>query len=249
MSFPTAQRKYTTVIADDHEEALYFLQEFIRVSCPEIELVGVARDGLEAQQMLNAHKPDLALLDIDMPQMTGIEAAVSADHSPLVIFLTAHKEYAIESFQAYTVAFLVKPFKIEDLLAAIEKFKRMWVSPEVKNASLRASEPSLGSLKVSTGNVERFIPCSEIICCEACGKHSVLYTETEFLPLDKSLLELETLLPDNFFKRIHRQHIVNSSFIREIEWLGNSRGRIVLNIPFSQDLIISRENIDKFRDF
>jgi two-component system LytT family response regulator len=110
------------LIADDERPARRFLANLL-ADCPEVEVVGEASNGQEAVELIERLKPDLALLDLQMPELGGLDAArmVAAGALPAIVFVTAFDEYAVEAFELNAVDYLLKPVELERLQAAVER--------------------------------------------------------------------------------------------------------------------------------
>ena len=116
---------------------------------------------------------------------------------------------------------------------------------QISDANNKSSSPIKSEyLKVTFGDSIKFIPFVEIICCEANARYSTVFTLTDQFVSEKSLSELQGIFPPETFFRIHRKHIVNFSFVRELKRAGDRTYSVVLKFPFDKQLVVSRE----FRD-
>jgi two-component system LytT family response regulator len=168
------------------------------------------------------------------------------------VFITAYNTYAIEAFKTMALDYILKPITQEQLGIAIGKFKRLTVPKDIKQLLSDLTEkingPGSGRFRITIGDSVKFIPYDQIICFEADQKYTTVFTkDTQYLT-NKTLLELETQLPKDTFLRIHRKHIVNLNYVLEVKRWFDRKMKVVLNVPFDRELIVSRsytEVIDK----
>ena len=113
----------TALIADDEPHLAQALARQLAALWPELSVLAIARNGLEAAQAITAHTPDLALLDIQMPGLTGLEVAQGIEGSTRVVFVTAFDEYAVQAFEHSALDYLLKPVKAERLARTVTKVK------------------------------------------------------------------------------------------------------------------------------
>ena len=212
------------VIADDEPLALRRLQIALS-DMPEVEIVGIAGDGHSALELIQRLSPDIVLLDIRMPEMSGIQLVEALDHPspPAVIFVTAYDSFAVEAFREGAVDYLLKPLDTERLRVAIDRAR---VSLQTRDASQRIAElrDALTSLQreeadrdkpayeeylwvTSRGHVIR-VPVSDVLWFEADGDYVMIHSEGRDHLIHDSLRDLETRLDPQRFLRVHRSAIV-----------------------------------------
>ncbi len=244
---------YKAIIADDEKMALSRLRRLLTEHFPEIEVAAEASDGITALQLIETHKPHLVFLDIEMPGATGIGVVQSAKHKPFVVFITAYGHYALPAFKTLAVDFILKPVTEDQLAVAIEKFKRMSAPTDysglIAGLADELKERDKNRLTITVGDSIKFVPYEKIICFEADKKYTTIFTTDTTYVTEKSLAELEELLPRDIFLRIHRKHIVNTNYIDEVKRWFDRKLKVVLNVPFSRELIVSRNYVDKVRNF
>ena len=133
------------VIADDEPLALRRLQVALD-AIPEVEIVGVADDGKQALDLIDSLSPDIVLLDIRMPEMSGLELVDALDHPspPAVIFITAYDSFAVEAFREGAIDYLLKPLDEDRLRIAIERAQLALTTRDASLAHLRATRSSDG---------------------------------------------------------------------------------------------------------
>lgn len=220
------------VVVDDEPLAIRGLRISLgRV--PGVELVGEARDGVEALEVIAREKPDIVLLDILMPRMDGLALAetLAVEDGPAVIFVTAYGQYAIEAFELAAVDYLMKPVTLPRLRAAI---KRALTRLEADSArqrvaemqrvieSFRASaagelEGGAGrSLWISDPRGRTRVPLASVDWFEAQRDYVKIHAGAETYIQRGTLADLESKLDASMFQRIHRSAIVNLQAVRAL---------------------------------
>ncbi len=215
--------KFRTLIVDDEAIARSRLRKLLARHEDVVEIVGEAASGPEALEQINSLRPDLLLLDIQMPGLDGFEVLRALSEPPLVIFTTAYDEYALRAFEENSVDYLLKPIEAKRLAAALEKLKKITSKAQDDvQASLQSLLASikprefLRRVKVRLGERVLIIDVGEIACFRAESKYTTLYTRDKEYVIEDSLSSLESRLDPQQFIRIHRSAIVNVAFIQEI---------------------------------
>lgn len=223
------------IIVDDEAPAREELLHLIK-SINDVEVTGTAKDGIEAENLLNTRDADVILLDIQMPGLSGIEVArkmVAKGTETLIIFTTAYDAFAIEAFEVHAVDYLLKPIRLEKLQTAFEivrKRKRSSGKTVNKNSELEVffenfinrQEPKQ-FISVFQGDQIIPIKISTILFAEARGRFVWLCTVDGEFKSNMNFREAEELLlPPRFFI-CHRSFIVNIDAIEAIDlWVNNS---------------------------
>ena len=224
--------RISTMVVDDEPLAAQLLGDYVRQT-PFLSLEGICSSAVEAFSMWQEHPADLLFLDIQMPQMNGLELSRTLGERSRVIFTTAFEQYALEGFRADALDYLLKPISYADFLTAANKAFEWF---ELKRRSVGKPSPAEagpGSIFVKTEYRLRQIELDKILYIEGLKDYVKIYVEDEPRPV-LSLISLKTLeeqLPAERFVRVHRSYIVQPSKIRIIE-----RGRIVFGktyIPVS----------------
>lgn len=195
----------------------------------DINIAGEASGGHEALSMIEETEPDVILLDINMPDINGMRMLQALDDPPAVIFSTAYDEYAVDAFDLEAVDYLLKPYSAERLKKALDRVRRLLTpSQEMK------MQQGAKKIAAENGLTTELVPVEKIVVVRIEEGVVFIITEAgETLTSDKTLSELEEILPpDNFF-RINRQAIVNLEAIEtltplkeggcEISLKGNAR--------------------------
>ncbi len=242
------------LVVDDEAPARAKLVRLLRDD-GRFELAGEADDGIAAVAQIEALRPDLLLLDIQMPGLTGFEVlrAVGPAACPKVVFSTAHDRYALEAFDAHAIDYLLKPYAADRFGAALDKAcaqLRAGASGEVAAIeALLARYPGAGSRYLERLIVKRDdgwvpIPLDRVRRLSAEGKHVRVHeTGGEHL-LRESLGELEARLDPARFVRVHRGDVVNLAFVVRLDALFH--GDSVAELDDGTSVVVSRTHRDAF---
>jgi len=210
------------LIADDEAPARGLLAALLAAAGPEYEVVAQAGNGVEVLAACERHSVDLVLLDIRMPGMDGIEAALALaarPDPPAVVFVTAYDEHALAAFEANAIDYLLKPVRPERLLRALDKAAAL--SGEQQAALAEAGAYLNASYR---GGMLR-IPATEVIFLRADSKYVEVWHAQGMALSEESLRTVEERLPD-LFLRVHRNALVAPGRVRELR--KGSRGQLIL---------------------
>jgi DNA-binding LytR/AlgR family response regulator len=212
------------LIVDDNKMARMALEQLVR-QVPSLELVAECSDAMEADNHLDNTAVDLLLLDIEMPEMTGLELIKKLGQSrPLIIFTTAKKDYAAEAFELNVVDYLVKPIALPRFKQAIEKAAE---ALESNKEEVKLEEQEF--VFVKDNGVLKRISIDEILFLEAMGDYVKVHTAQKFHVVHATLKSIEEKLPSTKFIRVHRSYIVA---INKIDYIQEGTIRIgKINIP------------------
>lgn len=238
--------KLRTLIVDDEAPARERLRRLLAGN-ELIELVGEAKDGVEAVEMIDETSPDMVLLDIQMPVLDGFGVIEALQEPPAIIFVTAYDEYAIRAFEVNALDYLLKPFSQERLNKAIER-----AHEELSTGQEFADRigPLLESLREEKRYAERIavreperilvLDVEEIDWIEARQGQVVVHVGQEEHVLARTLASLEARLDPTLFFRAHRSVIVNLDRVKEIiPWFAGSH-KLRLTTGAEVDLSRSR---------
>ena len=193
---------------------------------PEVEIAGEAGDGLEAVESIRHLTPDLVFLDVQMPGLNGFEVleVVGSQAMPLVVFVTAYDDFALDAFAVEAVDYLLKPFDGGRFRKAFERARRRLAERsgegERLERLLQAVLPQgerLQRLVVRKGERIFLVPVAEVIRLAAAGNYVEVHTEKGTFLLRETMASLERRLDPERFARIHRSEIVNVDAIRELQ--------------------------------
>jgi DNA-binding LytR/AlgR family response regulator len=209
------------LIVDDEELARNLLENYIN-RLPHLQIVGKCADPLEAMQVLQEKTVDLMFLDIQMPELTGVEFLKILTQKPLVIFTTAYKEYALEGYELDIVDYLLKPFRFKRFLQAVNKAGKTLKNEKTEEVNT----PSIPQKKItekpyilvkSDFKIFRIL-YDDILYIESMKEYVAYHTTTNKRTLSLgSLKKLEIDLPSDKFMRIHKSYIVANAKVSALE--------------------------------
>ncbi|MEO7176282.1 MAG: LytTR family DNA-binding domain-containing protein [Saprospiraceae bacterium] len=210
-----------TLIVDDEPLALDILESYIE-KMPDLHLVGRCENAFEANQFLKKETIDLMFLDIQMPQLTGVEFLKSLTQPPLTVFTTAFPNYAVEGFELNAVDYLLKPISLDRFMKAVNKV--MDKMPNRSNnfhATEHEGEPHEGEDFIFVKADKKFVKVKydDILYIEGLKDYVIIRNEKGRVITLQTMKSLEDKLPSKTFKRIHRSYIVNLNKVNAI--LGN----------------------------
>lgn len=205
------------LIVDDEPLAQDVLETYIE-KIPELNLIKKCSNALEANEALKQEKIDLMFLDIQMPQLTGIDFLKTLAKPPLVIFTTAYPNYAIEGFELNALDYLLKPISLDRFMKAVNKAVDQ-LELQRRDAHQTSTEaPVDGEDFIFVKADKKLIKVnySEIIYIEGLKDYVIIRMETQRVITLQTMKSLEDKLPLSMFKRIHRSYIVNINKINAI---------------------------------
>lgn len=216
-------RTLSCIIVDDEPLAVKLMESFV-TKTPDLKLVGSFTDSVEAVSALQEEKPDLLFLDIQMPDMNGMELARIVPKETRVVFTTAFKEYAFESYEVSALDFLLKPIRYNKFIAAVEK-ARQWYGreepsqPAVPTSPIATPNAPLSTLFLKVDGAFRQIAVSDILYVCGMKDYVMFYIDGERKPLITHLTmkSVEDMLPADRFMRVHRSYIVALDKIRSVD--------------------------------
>ncbi len=229
------------IAIDDEPLALGQIKSYIE-RIPFLELVNACQSAVEAMECVSKGNIDLMFVDINMPDLNGLDFVKSLNPCPMVVFTTAYSEYAIEGFKVDAIDYLLKPFGYADLLKAANKALKQSGTMKAEPDSDIREDGDYIFVKADYKIVR--IRIKDIKYVESMSEYVRIYVEGEPKPVITLLTmrKLEDALPEKEFMRVHRSYIVNLSKITEI-----SRMRII----FDKDVYIPVGDLykDKFNEY
>lgn len=207
----------TYILADDDELYREFTQQQLR-AIPDLECICVCENALDTRAALQTNTPDLLVLDVEMPGLSGIQLAKSLKQLPMVVFITSHPHYAAEAFELDAVDYLVKPVSPERMLRAIDKVRLLADIKANTGTDEPISQKDGDSFFIKEKNAFVKIAYADLLYVSSLGDFVNFYLQNG----DKkivlvSMKSLEQQLPATQFLRISRTHIVNKQKVTAVE--------------------------------
>ncbi|KJY82761.1 chemotaxis protein CheY [Vibrio galatheae] len=248
---------FSAVIADDEPVLRHHLNKMLADSWPQLEIVGQAKNGQEALEMVEQLAPDIVFLDIKMPQLDGMSAAkaLSKTHSRTqVVFITAYDEFALQAFEANALDYLLKPLSEQRLDQCIAKLKQRLESElpspphnmaallnQIQQLGQRSAPTYLSWLKASKGDDIHLISVADVLYFKAEDKYVSVFCKEENQTVEyllrTSLKELIQQLNPEHFWQIHRSTIVNVSAVEKVKRVITGKMEVVIGntkLPISR---------------
>ncbi len=239
------------VIIEDEKPAARLLKRKVEnLNCEVIAVLSSVTESIE--WFLSNEHPDLVLVDIQLSDGLSFEIFEQVEIKSSVIFTTAYDEYALKAFKLNSIDYLLKPIDENELKAAIEKFLLLQNKTVFNQQNLNNIYPSNFKKRfvVKTGNIIKIIDVNDIECFYSAFKSSFLTTnESRSFALDDSLENIEKEVSTNDFFRVNRQFLINLKAIKEISIYSNSRLKISLNNYKEEEIIVSREKVQAFKEW
>ena len=247
MSVPSA------LIAEDEVVLRDELQAHLKSLWPELKIVALAANGIEALQALDEQRPDVMFLDIQMPGLSGLEVARQAEGRCHVVFVTAYDAYAVAAFEQGAIDYVLKPYDAARIATAVRRVRqRLHEAPPALDGVLRdlaAAQPPREHLRwinASQGQEVRLITVDEVCYFQADTKYTRVVTANSEALIRRSLKELQDQLDPSCFWQIHRSTIVNANAIAGVS--RDFRGHISVKLKTrSEKLPVSEGHEHLFR--
>ncbi len=210
----TEANTYHCLIVDDEPIAIRVIRNHLS-AFKNLHIVGECRTAMEAFDLLSRNRIDLILLDIQMPQVSGLDFLRNLDHPPKIIFVTAYREYAIEAFDLDVIDYLLKPVSLPRFSKAISRFfERM--NPTSESVVMPNSTHSPESIFLKADKKIHKLRIEDILYVESMGDYVVAHTTDGKIVTKYRISQMEEILPSALFLRIHRSYIVSIAHIKSI---------------------------------
>ncbi|MGD9328266.1 MAG: LytTR family DNA-binding domain-containing protein [Cyclobacteriaceae bacterium] len=219
--------KLSCLVVDDEQLARELLEQYIS-KVPFLELKGLVKNPLEVFEYLEKDTVDIIFLDIQMPDLSGIDLLKSMSSKPIVIFTTAYSEYAIESYELNALDYLVKPFSFERFMKSVNK------AVELIKLKQNSAIPVSGQEYISIHADHKIyrIRLDDILYIEGLREYVSYYTSEKRIVTLASLKNLEETLPESMFMRIHKSYIIPVRKVKAVE--GNMIDLGIKKIPIGR---------------
>ncbi len=238
-----------TVIVEDDAQAIDIIISIVHYYNIEINILGFAQTIEKAKEIIESSKPDLLLLDIELPDGNSLDLLKQLSYKPWVIFITGHSDYIFDSLDYPTIHYLIKPLSADKLIDAIIKYQNivsMFEQTKKTEQDKLKIKKLFEKIAIPTSSGIILVEQSKIVRLEGEGNYSYLYlADGQKILISKTLSTFEQFLPDDLFVRVHKSHLINISYIRTI--LKTSPPYLVMynliEIPISpskKDILISK---------
>ena len=233
-----------TLIVDDEALARERLKRYL-ANLEGVEVIGEAKDGVQAVEMIEAQSPELVLLDIQMPGLDGFGVVEALEDPPAIIFVTAYDQYAIRAFEVHALDYLLKPFSRERLAKAIHRAQKALAEGQDLSAQLRplleglaAEGRYLTRLAVRDRKCIRVLDADRVDWIGVEDEQVMVHVGDQAYTIRRTLTELEARLDPKRFFRAHRSAIVNLDRVQQvIPWF---KGSHVLRLTTGTEVDLSR---------
>ena len=247
----------TALIADDERLMRDQLVLRLQQAWPELEIVGQAKNGIEAVEMIHLYRPDFAFLDIRMPGKTGLEAAAEIGTQTHIVFITAYDQYAVEAFEQGAIDYVLKPADPQRLSVTVQRLRQRLAQGPADLHGLSSLIAQLQKkivdkpdylqwIQASIGAELRLFPVAEILFFQSDEKYTRVQTRNVEALIRKPVRELAEELDPAVFWQIHRSTLVNCSAIDGVT--RDMRGRHLVQIKgLTEKLEVSRSYVHLFK--
>ncbi len=256
----SSNRRPTALIADDEAFLAADLKILVEAAWPELQIIGVCHDGIDALEFIEANRPEVAFLDIRMPGMSGLEVAAQMDYPCQVVFITAYDQYAVQAFEHAAVDYLLKPIDEARLARTIERLRSTVLlradAAQLEQAATDPAQVGLGTahsgqvplrwIRAAVGDEVQLVSVEDVRYFQALDKYTMVVLEAKQLLIRKSIRELLSQLDPGQFWQIHRGSIVNLKFVKTARQ--DENGHLSLSLlGGEQRLAVSRAFAAKFK--
>ena len=244
-----SQKPISVIIAEDEEGNRMFLRNILEQHS-NIEVIGEAANGKELINLAYKLRPQVVFVDIEMPELDGMSAVkelVERNEELVVVFVTAHSDFAVEAFEVSSFDYILKPFKADRVEMTLEKIKRYFSERELDLKKLYNIFKSTDKLYIKCGHELHFIDANSIYYIEKDRKKTVIHTTSGKYETNESISDLEGRLSTVNFFRSHKCYLINLRMIQKIlPWGDNSY--LVKFFSSNNDALISRAKVKMLYD-
>lgn len=206
-----------TLIVEDEASARHTLGAMLHEFCPEVELVGMAENGVDAVKMIRELKPELVFMDIDIPRLSGLDVLdLIKDEMPAVIFVTAHPDHVMKAIKFRPHDYLLKPLHPDELQAATEKVSQYLASTGRLHADTQMAAAVKHRIRLPTSDGYIFMDQEQIVALMATGSYTTIFTaEAKPLVVAVHLKVIAAWLNEQLFFRCHHSYVINLNRIKK----------------------------------
>lgn len=236
------------IIVDDEHYCCDTLETMLHKYCPDVELIAVSHSGEEAIEAIHKHQPDLVFLDIEMPRMNGFDMLQKISNIRFeIIFTTSFDQYALKAIRFSALDYLLKPIDKDDLQAAVQKVIQQTQKPITQQLQLlmqKLQQPTNPLNKIALPTLEglQMVQVESILYCESDSNYTTFFLKgKQKIIVSRTLKEMEELLMDYSFARVHNSYLVNLAEVDK--YIKGEGGYLVLNDGSSINVSASRKKL------
>lgn len=243
----------TALIADDEPHLAQYLKAQLAQAWPELRVLPLAANGVEAARAIAELEPDVAFLDIQMPGLSGLEVAQGIEGATRVVFVTAYDQYAVDAFEARAVDYLLKPLKSERLAACVDRLRA--TAPAADGAlaeTLKRLLPAVAAparlryVRAAQGELMHQIPVDEVLFFHADDKYTIVQTATAEHLIRTPIVELAAQLDPERFWQVHRSTVINLDHLAGTR--RDEQSRLFVRVKgWPRELSVSRAYVHLFK--
>lgn len=239
-------QKYKCLIVDDEELAQDVIKHYLN-SLPMLELAGTYKNAVETITHLCENKVDILFLDINMPEINGLEMLKTLTNPPKTILTTAYSNFAIESYEYGVVDYLLKPFKLDRFIKAVNRAIEQIQLAEKKPIQETSKNNDLNCLFIKEDYITHNVEFVDILYIQAYGNYLKLFSTKKTYMVRETLQNILEKLPEKHFIKIHKSYVVSIQKIQKI--IGNlviiEKFEIPIGITYKNVLIKRISELDK----
>lgn len=238
---------FKVIIADDDSETRSYIKNLLS-ELNNVKLVGEVSNGKELIKIVKTLDPDVLLVDIEMPEMDGLNAVKSIldqDYNPYIIFLTGFDNFALNAFDLSAMDYIVKPLRFPRLKKAFDKIAKMKEKSALQLEEIKNTFTAREKIFIKSGSFVTFIDVDSIVMVERKNNKSIIYCKDTKYETAETLNALEKKLNFTHFFRSHKGFIVNLKYIKQIKAMANRTYEIIFH-KSSLSALISRGKAEKF---
>ncbi len=238
-------KKLRTILIDDEPDCTSLLKFELTHNCPQVEVVAVFNSSTKALEEIEILKPDLIFLDIEMPLMNGFELLEKL--MPInfnIIFVTAYNQFALRAFKFNALDYIVKPFDVTELVAAVAKAEKnsLPLQSQIESLQREMKGAAISKIAIPSQSGVAFIEVNEIEYAESSNNYTklVLINKQSHI-ISKTLKDVQDVLEDLHFLRVHRQYIINLNHVKQF-YRGENMYVVMTN---GENIPVARSQKDK----
>jgi two-component system LytT family response regulator len=239
------------IIIDDEPDAVELLAIRLTQKCPQVDVVATCTSSVKGVAAIIELRPDVVFLDIEMPQMNGFQVLEAVEGIPFaLVFVTAYDKFALKAFRYSAIDYLLKPIDSNELIQAISKIEKQKQTSKEQVSHLRNlysnnSKVFPDKIALPYQNGVTFVSLKDVIYCESDDSYTKFFlNDGQHYLVTKSLKEIQELLEDRGFLRIHRQYLINLDHIKKF-YKGEGSYIIMSN---NQSIPVSRLHKDRLSE-